>query len=912
MKFFSLKISMLLFCFLFLVPVVATATPDLEIVNYTLLSKKRVTRTVYEYEYQAVIANNGSDAENVTASLTVSSTNTTLVDGDLSFGNVPEAELVTSTNTFKIRQNRLYPFDPSAMEWNIQYDESPQTSISVEAGLSNVAISIGDSQNIAYIVTFSSNSSDSYNINFEQQITPNNGGVSLTTDYPPGWATNTSKTWTVNETIQGLSVGTYEITTVVSIVETGQTNQVTTIVNVLGGDEDPIINTLGSTPDAINISTPTNVLFTCMISNSDLIPTEFIIEEINENGDVINIIGSLNDQGLAGDLLSNDSVYSGIFEIQYETEGNKFFQAKAIFSQIPATVFSDIHKLSVTSLPTEIKAPDMNMVVIDENTGEKILSNQITVCFQENVESSVIQNIINAEGGTIVGSISGVDCYQIELPSEMSSAEINAVLVDLQVYDEILSAEPVIIGDIQAVTPNDSNFSSQWGVTKIRADEAWVIARGNVTIAVLDTGADYNHPDIDSKIIKGRNYHAGWWEPWNWYDPIDGHSHGTHVSGICAAETNNSTGVAGVSWGSKVLAVKVCDDSGGCPENIVAKGIKYAADKGAKIINMSLRFNSSSTALKKACDYAASKGVLIVAAAGNDNDSNKNYPAAYSNVFAVGNTTSSDTRYTGTYGSCYGNWVNIAAPGTNIYSTILNNNYGNKTGTSMASPMVAGAAAVVWAKHPSWTATKVRQRLEQTAKPLTGLQLGAGRIDLFEAVFNGSFEVGDLSEWARTGTASSISSLGSIVPVDRNGHKERFGYVSTGPAADYVSSKLTQAFRIQSGVNSIPVSFDYNFVTEEYPEWVGSIYDDGVNITLKTPSGSIVTLATESVNGSSFSPITGIDFPGGDETVGMTGWKSKTVTVPVTEGEGEYQIFVEDAGDDIYDSVILIDNIRFK
>jgi subtilisin family serine protease len=242
----------------------------------------------------------------------------------------------------------------------------------------------------------------------------------------------------------------------------------------------------------------------------------------------------------------------------------------------------------------------------------------------------------------------------------------------------------------------------------------------------------------------------------------------------------------------------------------------------------------------------------------------------------------------------------------------LSQNYDYACGTSMASPMVAGAAAVVWSKNPSWTAAQVEERLEKTAKPLPGLQLGAGRIDLFEAVFNGSFELDDLSEWTKSGTVSSLTSLGPLVPQDRNGHKNRMGYVSTGPSSDYVSSRLSQTFTIQSGVTSIPISFDYNFVTEEYPEWVGTIFDDKLLITLKTPSGNTVELARETVNTSSFTAIGGIDFPGGDNTVGMTGWKPKTVNVPVTEGEGTYEIFIQDAGDDIYDSVVLIDNIRFK
>lgn len=790
------------------------------------------------------------------------------------------------------------------------YELQDCETIWVDAGLSVLNIPLGTSSNIAFTVNFKAIDSNTYNIEFSQDVSPDTNGISLSTDFPPGWTTNSSHTWLVNETITGHLLGTYQLTTVVTINETGQNDQVTTTVNVISGEDNPVLKPLGCTPDAIPLSTPTDVLFSTALTGSTVKPSQVTVEQVDEYGNTIAALGQLNDEALSGDLEADDFVFSGTFSLTSDVEEQIFFKAKAIFSGGSVPVDSPTHTLIVTRFPTDIQAPDMSKVISDPNSDDQILCNQIMVSFIESTNPDSIEFIVASEGGTIVGTILGLGYYQIEVPDTGDETGIYSAISAMLSHSEVKTAEPVGIGLVTAVTPNDTLFSSQWGLTKIRADEAWVVARGKATIGVLDTGADYNHQDLDSKIIKGRNYHAKWWEPWNWWDPVDGHSHGTHVSGIAAAETNNSTGVAGVSWGSKVLAVKVCDDAGSCPHNLVAKGIKYAADHGVKIINLSLRFNSSYDDLKSSVEYAVSKGVLVIAAAGNDGDANKNYPAAYPAVFSIGNTTSSDGRYTS---SNYGSWVDIAAPGTSIRSTVPNNSYGYMTGTSMAAPMVAGAAAVVWSGHPSWTAAKVQERLERTAKPLSSaLQLGTGRIDLFEAVFNGSFEIGDLSEWTKTGTASSLSSLGPLTPVDRNGHKKRMGYVSTGPSADYVSSKLTQTFDIQSGVNSIPISFDYNFVTEEYPEWVGSIYDDKLRITLITPSGNIVTLAAESVNGSTFIPVGGIDFPGGDNTVGMTNWQTSTVNVLVTEGAGTYEIFVEDAGDDIYDSVVLIDNIRFK
>lgn len=918
-----------------LVLFIGTASAEFTIdKNYHLINSTRVGRTAYDYTYQVNITNNGSDLQNVTSTVSSSSPNTTIIDGNVTFGNIAAGVTVTSADTFTIRQNRTYAFDPDSLSWDVKYSAPSFTSIGVNAGLSVINIPIGSSENVAFTVDFESDNSNTYHTDFTQNISPNNNGIALSVDFETSWTTTSSKTWVVNEQITGNTVGTYEITSYAQIGETGQFAKVPITVNVLPNESTPEFKALTSIPDAINTNVNINVLFTMQLVGTDDAPNLVTLHQVDEFGSQISLLGTLNDTGISGDLLKGDNVYSGSFMIVSSELGGLFFKASASFSG-GIVIYSNIHKLIVTDFPTEIVESDMSKIVIDPKSGGDIISNEILVTFEDGTNHDDIKLILDSISGTIVGTTAGVKTFQVTIPDTGNANGVNNAIESLLNNSQVLSAEPVNVGKTGAITPNDPDFNKQWGLEKIRADEAWVISRGSALIAVLDTGVDYDHPDLNSKVIKGKDYIN------NDEDPKDDQGHGTHVAGIVAANTNNSTGVAGASWNSKVIAVKVCDNAGNCPKSAVADGIRYAADKGAKIINMSLSYDfdvafklipwplspyfmlvPTDSALKKAVDYAASKGCLVVVAAGNDGNSWKNYPAAYTNAFSVGSTTSTDGRSSF---SCYGSWVNIAAPGSGIYSTLptynvtfnnapfnYNKNYDSLSGTSMASPMVAGASAVVWAKYPSWSAAQVRERIERTAKPLPGLELGAGRIDLFEAVFNGSFETGDLSGWSKTGTASSLSSLGPITPQNKNGHKERFGYISTGPAADYISSRLSQTFNIQSGISSLPISFDYNFLTEEYPEFVGSIFDDNVTITMKTPSGSIQTLATESVNGSSFSSVSGIDFPGGDNTVGMTGWKSTTVNVQVTEGAGTYQIFIEDAGDDVYDSVILIDNVRFK
>jgi len=784
------------------------------------------------------------------------------------------------------------------------FEEYALTSISVESGLSIMNVPVDEASNIGYTVNFATELPEAYTIQFTQSCSPDYGGISLSTDYPPGWTSDTSQSWVVNEIIQGHIMGTYEITTRVVIVETEQSDEVTTIVRVISGEQIPILGPLGSDPDAVAISTATSVLFTAMLSGSNLTPTDIVVKEVDALGNPIATLGSIVDDGSSGDLQTGDNVYSGTFEISSNIEGVLYFKAVATFSGIPDPVCSTPCMVGVTDLPVEVHPSDMTKVVMDDTSGGEIISNEVLVSFEDGTELGTAESIVESIGGTIVGMIYGLGIFQVGIPDTGDSDGVYAAIAALLDYPEVDCAEPNGVDMTDEVTPNDSRYTDQWGPGKIRADETWVVARGSgITVAVVDTGVDYNHEDLSAKVIKGKDVAD------NDDDPMDMGSHGTHVAGIVGAQTNNGKGVAGIAWDSSILAVKIYKDTGGgATHAVLAAGIKYAADQGAKVINYSNSGTDSSTK-HDAVKYATNKGALFVCAAGNAGSTTKEYPGAYAESFTVGNTGQTDNR-AGT--SNYGNWVNIAAPGSSILSTVPGNKYDYKSGTSMAAPHVAGAAAVVWAEHPSWTAAQVRERLERTAKPLPGLQLGAGRIDLFEAIFNGSFEIGDLGEWTRTGTASSFTSLGPLRPQDKNGHKNRMGYLSTGPSGDMVWSLLGQAFTIQPGITSLTISFDYNFVTEEYDEWVGTQYNDRLTISIETPGGGAITLAEEEINSSSFSWVTGIDFPGGDNTVGMTGWKSVSSTIAVTAGSADFRIYVTDAGDDIYDSVVLIDNVRFE
>jgi thermitase len=292
-------------------------------------------------------------------------------------------------------------------------------------------------------------------------------------------------------------------------------------------------------------------------------------------------------------------------------------------------------------------------------------------------------------------------------------------------------AEPNYIAHV-FITPNDSYWSSQWGMTKIEAPTAWDITTGNssVTIAILDTGVDLFHPDLSGKLVSGYDFVN------DDSNPQDDHGHGTHVAGIAAARTNNGTGVAGLSWGAKIMPVKVMDDYGRGEYEDVASGIIYAANNGADIINLSLGGSAASSVLKEAVEYAHNLGCVVVAATGNDNSS-VNYPARYPEVLAVAATDSDDQRASF---SNYGPQVDVAAPGVSIRSTYWwgGSTYGWLSGTSQASPHVAGLAALIWSVNPDLSHTQVESIIKQTADDLGAAgrdnDYGFGRINARRAL----------------------------------------------------------------------------------------------------------------------------------------------------------------------------------
>jgi thermitase len=325
----------------------------------------------------------------------------------------------------------------------------------------------------------------------------------------------------------------------------------------------------------------------------------------------------------------------------------------------------------------------------------------------------------------------------------VKGADTKAALAALKADADVAYVEPNYVAkafDLPSMSPSvafgiraeDELLKDCWGMTKINAGEAWKVTTGEkVKVAVVDTGIDYTHPDLAGRVEKGHDFVN------NDDDAKDDHYHGTHCAGTIGAGLGNG-GVVGVAPNVSMVAVKVLSASGSGSYDGVANGITYAADSGAAIISMSLGGPSSSKALEDAVKYAQSKGVLVVAAMGNNGNESPSYPAAIAGVMPVGATDINDKRASF---SQYGKHISVSAPGVDVLSTVPGGGFKKLSGTSMATPHTAGLCALVKAAFPDFTADQIRAKVEASTDDLgdAGFDkyFGTGRINALKAVSAG-------------------------------------------------------------------------------------------------------------------------------------------------------------------------------
>jgi type VII secretion-associated serine protease mycosin len=347
------------------------------------------------------------------------------------------------------------------------------------------------------------------------------------------------------------------------------------------------------------------------------------------------------------------------------------------------------------------------------------------------------------------------------LPSVVSTGDrsVDAVIAELEADPAVEYVEPSYLvtlpdteieggiaevdggeGTIAAVSVNDPMTGGQYSLDRMRVRDAWAIEKGTTNVvAVLDTGVQSSHPDLAGRVLPGHDFAN------DDSNAADDNGHGTWVSGIIAANSNDGYGMAGISWSAKILPVKIMDREGRGSTADLYAGIRWAADHGADVINMSVGGFPYSQAVLDAVNYAWGKGVVLVGAAGNNNRREDYYPASYGNVINVSATQREDEF---SHWSSYGPQVNVSAPGSSVLTTNCytctyadHDTWGSHTyisGTSFATPNVAGVVALLQARNPTWTPSQIVSRLYATVDDLgyAGFdeRYGRGRVNAYRAL----------------------------------------------------------------------------------------------------------------------------------------------------------------------------------
>jgi serine protease len=374
---------------------------------------------------------------------------------------------------------------------------------------------------------------------------------------------------------------------------------------------------------------------------------------------------------------------------------------------------------------------------------------------QGDVEKTVAQHVPG--DAEVVHTNDTLRYAAVKFPTSASETAKSNFVDAVTSKDGIKYAEPNETLEAQ-YTPNDPQFGDQYAPQQVESDAAWDTTLGDssVTIAVVDTGAQYDHPDLQGNFKSNPGYDFVDNDSDPYPDVPSDEYHGTHVSGCAAAVVDNSTGVAG-QGNSSLINGRALDENGSGSTSDIADAVEWAADQGADIINMSLGGGGYTSTMKNAVSYASDNGSLPICAAGNDGSSSVSYPAAYSECVAVSAVNSNEQLASF---SQYGDKVELCAPGVDVLSTTTETrgSYEKLSGTSMATPVTSGVAGLTLAKW-DLTNSELRSHLKNTAKDigLSSDKQGSGQANAYNAVTTDPSGGGGGGGGGSDSTTSSVS-----------------------------------------------------------------------------------------------------------------------------------------------------------
>ncbi len=467
--------------------------------------------------------------------------------------------------------------------------------------------------------------------------------------------------------------------------------------------------------------------------------------------------------------------------------------------------------------------------------------------------------VIKFKTGVVVanmlGSLSDAGVINISAPPRLSCVkgtvapgrDFDQVVAQCRAQSNVEYVEPnyrLYALETPPVFPNDPAFNQLYGMNQssdndIDAPEAWELTTGssNLIVGVIDTGIDYDHEDLKANIWinpgesgggkennnvddDGNDYkddYRGWNFIYKSNDPYDDNDHGTHCSGTVGAVGNNGRGVAGVNWNVKLMALKFLgsDGSGGTAE--AAEAIIYAADNGAKVLSNSWGGGEASQVLKDAIQYAQDRGVLFIAAAGNDSkntDTSANYPSNYDvpNVVSVASNDNGDNI------SSFSNYgrrtVDLSAPGSSIYSTRPLSRYQRLSGTSMATPHVAGAAALVMARYPGIASHQVIVRLLGSVdrkSQFLGKMVSGGRLNVHRAMSTNPL-IALTTDWSNTTNTAGPYAVSTKAVDDQSIASVRLIYTLNGASSDTLNMTPGSLDSYSANIPGQPMNTTINYM----------------------------------------------------------------------------------------------------